>query len=248
MCREAGALVQCNAFLRDMNVGVNSSDERRVEVLASGLPCYNGAQLAVDITVRHFLTATGGAQALACERDGRLLAEARTDKERQYRELLRDRRCRLVVVAISTGGRWSSESLKFIRALAFARARSVPSYMRMSAVCTWQKRWQRMLSVAAATAFAHGLLAPAGVRASALDGHDLELCDLFACRDNVGEILDCLPEGGTASGEGGFSGAELAKVEACCAGRPLEGGHAGDGGPAAVEAPIALGNGALAAA
>ena len=104
------------------------------------------------------------------------------------------------------------------------------------------------MSVAAASAFAHGLLAPAGARASALDGREPELCELFACRECVGDILDCLPESGTASGEGGFSGAELANVEACRAGELCDGGHAGDGGPAAVEAPFALGNGALAAA
>ena len=40
ICREAGAVVQPNAFLKDMNVGVCSSDERRIEVLASGLPLF----------------------------------------------------------------------------------------------------------------------------------------------------------------------------------------------------------------
>ena len=42
-----------------------------------------------------------------------------------------------------------------------------------------------MLSVAAANAFAHGLLAPAkAAGACAVDGSTLELCDLFAGRDN----------------------------------------------------------------
>ena len=51
VCREAGASVRCNAKLFDMNVAVHANDERAVEVLASGLPLFHGAQLAVDITL-----------------------------------------------------------------------------------------------------------------------------------------------------------------------------------------------------
>ena len=59
ICREAGASVRCNAKLVDMNVAVHANDERAVEVLASGLPLFHGAQLAVDITLRCALTASG---------------------------------------------------------------------------------------------------------------------------------------------------------------------------------------------
>ena len=59
ICREAGALVRCNTKLRDMNVAVPAADERAIEVLASGLPLFQGAQLAVDVTVRSALTAHG---------------------------------------------------------------------------------------------------------------------------------------------------------------------------------------------
>ena len=52
VCREAGATMRCNAKLREMNVEVAATDEREIEVLASGLPLHHGAQLAVDITVR----------------------------------------------------------------------------------------------------------------------------------------------------------------------------------------------------
>ena len=39
VCREAGAVVNCNVFLRDLNVGVSAADGRPLEVLAQGLPC-----------------------------------------------------------------------------------------------------------------------------------------------------------------------------------------------------------------
>ena len=51
-CREAGAAVRPNVKLRDMNVLVRADDERCIEVLASGLPLFHGAQLAVDISLR----------------------------------------------------------------------------------------------------------------------------------------------------------------------------------------------------
>ena len=59
VCREAGASVRFNAKLVDMNIAVPADDARAVEVLASGLPLFHGAQLAVDITLRSALTATG---------------------------------------------------------------------------------------------------------------------------------------------------------------------------------------------
>ena len=53
VCREAKATVRTNVKLRDMNVlGISALHERAIEVLASGLLLQNGAQLAVDITLR----------------------------------------------------------------------------------------------------------------------------------------------------------------------------------------------------
>ena len=40
VCREAGARVKFNAHLRDMNLGVRGTDERRIEVLAQDLSCF----------------------------------------------------------------------------------------------------------------------------------------------------------------------------------------------------------------
>ena len=50
VCREAGATVRRNGRLRDMNVVVAAHDDRAIEVLATGLPLFFGAELAVDIT------------------------------------------------------------------------------------------------------------------------------------------------------------------------------------------------------
>ena len=69
ICREAGASVRFNTKLRDMNVAVSANDERAIEVLASGLPLYQDAQLAVDITVRSATTSTE-LRRRVCRHDG----------------------------------------------------------------------------------------------------------------------------------------------------------------------------------
>ena len=86
VCREAGATVRCNAKLCDMNLAVSANDDTAIEVLASGLPLFFGAQLAVDITVRCALAADGTAQPGAARVDGAVCTRAREDKERTYSE------------------------------------------------------------------------------------------------------------------------------------------------------------------
>ena len=122
ICREAGATVRTNVRLRDMNIQVNAKDERRLEVLAMGLPSRSGAQVAVDVTLRSALDTHGIAKPRAANDDAIVADSARKDKEGTYPELLESGRCQLVVLALEVGGRFSTESCKFIEEPAFARA------------------------------------------------------------------------------------------------------------------------------
>ena len=157
---------------RDMNVTVSANDERAIEVLASGLPLFQGAQLAVDITIRSVLTATS-------HTDGAALLQARRDKERKYAELLADDCCRLVVVGFETGGQWSAESVEFINCLAPAKAREAPMVWRWSVSQGWLRRWTRMLSVSCSKAFACSLVSPSSVGPVGAEGGVPELADLL---------------------------------------------------------------------
>ena len=67
-------------------------------------------------------------------------------------------RCRLIVVALETGGRWNPEALEFVEGLARTRAREAPPNQARSAFLAWRRRWYRMLSVSCAKAFATSLL------------------------------------------------------------------------------------------
>ena len=137
VCREAGAVVRSNVRLRDMNVTVPVEDEKAIEVLASGLPMLHGAQLAVYITLRRAASSDGWPKPNAGTRTGAALIRARRDKETKYAELVAGNRCRLVVIALETGGRWSD---KAIDKLAGARAWEALPVLRWSVHLAWRRR------------------------------------------------------------------------------------------------------------
>ena len=165
-----------NAKLRDMNVAVAATDEGAIEVLASSLPFHHGAQFAVDITLRSALTCCGNACQQADRVDRAVLARARPDKERKCAELLQGDRCHLVVVAIETGGRWSTESLDFVKTLASARARDAPHILRRSAYLDAE-----MVPHAGRVLWEgfRPLVSPPAVDLQGTDGPPPDLADLF---------------------------------------------------------------------
>ena len=87
VCREAGARVTTNIFVRDMDLAVvNVMDSRRLEVVADGLTAFRGAQLAIDTTLVSAIRRDGTARPGAATRAGVALAAARRTRE-DYPEL-----------------------------------------------------------------------------------------------------------------------------------------------------------------
>ena len=96
-CREVGARVSTNVFLRDLDlVGIRVQDQRRIEVIAEGLPVFHGAQLVIDTTLVSPLRADGEPHRRCAEVDGAALVAARRRKERTYLELV--------------GGQWTCQA------------------------------------------------------------------------------------------------------------------------------------------
>ena len=79
-------------------------------------------------------------------------------KQRTYPELLASARCRLVVMGMEVGGRWSQESAEFLRLLAQHKARSAPAPLQQATVTSLISRWSAMLAHAGTHAFAASLL------------------------------------------------------------------------------------------
>ena len=134
-------------------------DNRRLEIVADGLPLFLGAQLAVDTTLVSVLRRDGSPRPRCANEDGAALAAARRRKEGTYPELTgRNGRTRLVVLACEVGGRWSEEAQDFVRSLARAKARGEPPHLRVRARQAWRWRWATLLACSAARAFALSLL------------------------------------------------------------------------------------------
>ena len=138
VCREAGATVATNILVRDLNLSAARHDERRIEAIANGLPLWGGSQLAVDTTLVSPLTSAGMPRRRRGSTAGVAVAEARRAKEGTYPEFAAAHRCRLVVLGLEVGGRWSAEAATFIRLLARAQARRS---QRAACVADFVGRW-----------------------------------------------------------------------------------------------------------
>ena len=181
VCREAGARVTTHTRLADLNVQhVQHIDDRRIEVIANGLALWGGAQLAVDTTLVSPLTRAGEPRRRAGRFAGAALTDARKAKARAYPELLRNSRCRLVVLGIEVGGRWSEEATSFITSLARTKTRDTPAPLRHAASTSLISRWTALLTHAAMTAFAASLLFEDPTNHHNLDGEPPSLSDLLA--------------------------------------------------------------------
>ena len=197
MCREAGARVATNVFLRDMNLDVPVLDGRRIEVVANGLPIWHGAQLAVDTTLVSPIRGDGRPHRRAASEPGVVLGRADWRKRRSiYPELLQARRSRLLVLGFEVGGRWSGAALDFLRRLARTRARGVPSVLQASARQAFAYRWSGLLSVAAQNAFAASLLEVPLQSVFGVDGPVPDLGDTLAdARWQEAPVVSRLPGG-----------------------------------------------------
>ena len=141
----------------------------------TGLPLFNGQQLALDATLVAPLTRAGLPRSRAWREDGVALEAARKRKKDRYPELLQASRCRLVVLAHETGGRWSEEAFGFVDQLARAAARSAPPLLQGSAYLGWLRRWTALVSVTAQDALATTLLTGDARGFTTLDGPQPEL-------------------------------------------------------------------------
>ena len=107
--------------------------QRRIEVIAEGLPAFHGAQLAVDTTLVFPLRADGVPHRRGCaDESGAALEAARSRKDPHISRTLREEWSRQVwwfSQARSEAG-FSEEALSFLRTLARAKVRPIPTPLR----------------------------------------------------------------------------------------------------------------------
>ena len=144
---------------------------------SSPMACRCGAAPSLQSTSSSsplLITAAG----LLCKAGSRTAGAALQDepKGRTYPELCRSSRCRLTVIALEIGERWSAE----VRLLARCRARSVPPPSRAAAISAFTLRWSALLSFAATRSFAASLLFLPLTGTANVDGEQPPFSDIFA--------------------------------------------------------------------
>ena len=89
ICREEGARVSTNVFVRDVDLlAPNLHNARRLELVAEGLPLHSGAQNVEDTTLVSAYHCDGTARHGAAHINGAAPVVARRRKERAYPELV----------------------------------------------------------------------------------------------------------------------------------------------------------------
>ena len=160
--RESGASTYYQKLLRATTLPVHPTDNRRIDVLATGLPVYHGQPLFCDATIRSPLTASGAPHPRADRINGAVLVRAEKDKQTRYGDITSSGLGRLLVLGVEVGGRWNDTSIQLIAALARHKATEAPPLLRGSAQLAWSDRWWALVGVAAQKALAASLLAPCG--------------------------------------------------------------------------------------
>ena len=152
MCREGGARVRTNVFVRDMDLAQHDhADGRRLEVVADGLPLFGGSQLAIDTTMVSLLRCSHQKMVKPWRRP----ADAKSERTLS---LLEKRAGRVLSSWRQVGGRWSDETADFLCQLAWAKVRELPEDLQRDGRRAGLKRWQKLLGCAAAKSFALSLI------------------------------------------------------------------------------------------
>ena len=177
-----------------MQTRTDGSDARRIEVLANGLPLWQGAQAAVDTTLVSPLTRDGAPRPGANRTAGSAVAAAAYRKRQvTYPELAVARRCKLVVVGIEVGGRFGAEAAAFLRKLAVARAWEMPTRLRTATRQAPLHRWMGKLATAAQRALADSLLRWQGSMHAAAPSRLWESCWRMCAAPTTCPAAACLP-------------------------------------------------------
>ena len=163
--------MQTNVLLRDTNVqNVRADDQRRLEIVATGLPLHRGVPLGVDCTMTAPLHADGSPWAHAATTDGVAIQRGEASKNRTYPELLNNSQLKLTTLACETGGRWSQTCGQVVRQLARAKARTAPEERQARVAAAWASRWWSLLAVAGRSALAGTLVDDAPLLLDGVDG------------------------------------------------------------------------------
>ena len=122
-------------MLRRTNITVAPTDQRRLDIVVSGLNVARGLPLFCDVTVLTPLTTSGAARPGTSNRGGALLERAYRENESTYPEVRRSGLGMLYCLGAEVFGRWGAQAIELVPALARERVRGVHPRIRRGLVC-----------------------------------------------------------------------------------------------------------------
>ena len=176
--QEAGGTLVPNEKLRNMRIGIDQEDKRRVEFAGYNLKF--GPPLLCDVTQVSPVDQNGIPHPKCAVEAGAAFVVAEKRKTNAYREAAQAAgKVKLETFACEIGGRWSENCIKWVAHLAKYKASSELPHLRRASEFAWHSRWWSILSVAAQRALALSLIE--------VDGDAIKPLADFEPR--VGEIL-----------------------------------------------------------
>ena len=159
--KEAGATTHFQKLLRQTTPPVDPSDDRWMDVIASGLPLFGGRTL---LRRHHPLAPAcqwlpirlrcGHGRRSSGEGGGGQGAHISRPREQPSGRAPHTRR--------RIGGRWDDADIDLVRQLAAFKVQVAPLWLRCSVELSWTHRWWSVLGIAVQDSMAASILAPAG--------------------------------------------------------------------------------------
>ena len=190
---EAGGTLVPNEKLRNMRIGVDVEDKRRVEFAVYNLKF--GPPLLCDATQVSPLDQNGNPHPKCAVEAGAVFEIAEKRKTNTYREAAQAAgRIVLVTLACEIGGRWSDTCIKWVGMLAKYKAHNEPPHLKRAVEFAWHSRWWSLLSVAAQRAFALSLIEVDSDAIKPLADFEPRVGDILAdVRYELGPVFSRLP-------------------------------------------------------
>ena len=191
--QEAGGTLVPNEKLRNMRIGVDQEDKRRVEFAVYNLKF--GPPLLCDVTQVSPLDQNGKPHPKCAVTAGAAFEVAEKRKANTYREAAQAAgRIVLVTLACEIGGRWSDTCIKWVGMLAKYKAHNEPPHLKRAVEFAWHSRWWSLLSVAAQRAFALSLIEVDSDAIKPLADFEPRVGDILAdVRYELGPVFSRLP-------------------------------------------------------
>ena len=144
-------------MLRDSHIPVHPDDQRRLDIVATGLPIAQGLPLFCDVTVLSPLTRNGDARPGTSNQGGSLLAAAERENNDMYEEIRSSGFGTLLCLGAETYGRWGAQAVWLVPALATERTRHLHPRIRTGIALASLHRWWGILGIALQNVVAHAI-------------------------------------------------------------------------------------------